>query len=167
MQIPLSAAAVTEAEVKAIYLYNFASFVSWPASEPGIGQPFCICALGENQVSRLLPKIIEGEKIQGHPMEFRSITDGAETEHCQILFFASQDQQLNAKVLHRVQRRPILTVGEQKGFATQGGHIELGLNGSRVRLTINRPRVEQSGLRISAKLYRLARVLDKSGPEAP
>jgi hypothetical protein len=159
---------VNEIEVKAVYVYNFASFVTWPSSpEHTSGQPFRICALGENPVSRLLPKVIEGEKIHGRPMVFQAITDSDIPKGCQILFVASKDRDSVAGVLNKVRNQPILTVGEQNGLAREGGHIEFGLNDNRIRLIINRQRVEQSGLRVSAKLYRLAEVLEPEEPKKP
>ena len=164
----MAAQPATEAEVKAVYVYNFASFVSWPSSsEHTPGLPFRICALGENSVSQLLPKVIDGEKVNGRPMEFHKIADSDTPIDCQILFVASQDRERIAAVLNRVQNQPILTVGEQNGFARTGGHIELRLSGSRIRLIINRQRIDQSALRVSAKLYRLAHVLDSLEPTEP
>ena len=152
----MAAQPATEAEVKAVYVYNFASFVSWPSPpEHTPGQPFRICALGENPVSQLLPKVIDGEKIHGRPLEFHKIADSDTPKDCQILFVASMDRERIAAVLDSAQNQSILTVGEQNGFARSGGHIELGLSGSRIRLIINRQRIDQSGLRVSAKLYRL------------
>ena len=157
-----------ENEVKAVYLYNFASFVSWPESpEHASDQLFRICALGENPVSQLLPKVIEGEKIHDRTMVFQIITDSDNPKNCQILFVASKDRERVAAVLNKVRNQPILTVGEQSGFAREGGHIEFGLSSSRIRLIINRQRIDRSGLRVSAKLYRLAEVLEPEEPTKP
>ncbi len=157
-----------ETEVKAVYVYNFASFVSWPENSTGAAtSPFQICSLGENPVTELLSQVVEGEKVNGRPMEFRFIDSSADAAHCQILFLAIRDQLLIAQTLQAVQTLPVLTVGEQAGFAQQGGHIELSLRGSRIHPIINRQSVDRSKLRISAKLYRLATVLDEQEPSEP
>ena len=154
-----------ETEVKAVYVYNFASFVSWPETSAGEAQqPFLICALGENQVTKLLTQVIEGEQVYGRPMQFRSIHNAADAVACQILFLASRDMTTTTQALRAVQTLPVLTVGEQAGFARDGGHIELSLRGNRIHPIINRHTVERSQLRISAKLYRLATVLEDQEP---
>jgi hypothetical protein len=164
----LAAQPPAETEVKAVYVYNFASFVSWPAdSTAAVNSPFQICALGENPVTELLTQVVEGEKVQGRPMEFRFIESSADATPCQILFLATSDQLLIAHTLQAVQTLPVLTVGEQAGFAQHGGHIELSLRGSRIHPIINRQSVDRSKLRISAKLYRLATVLDELEPSKP
>lgn len=150
-----------ETEVKAVYVYNFASFVSWPADSTGAANsPFQICSLGENPVTELLTQVVEGEKVHGRPMEFHFIESSADAAPCQILFLATSDQLLITQTLQAVQTLPVLTVCEQAGFAQRGGHIELRLRGSRIHPIINRQSVDRSKLRISAKLYRLATVLD-------
>ena len=157
-----------ETEVKAVYIYNFASFVSWPRQSSGEAQSrFQICALGDNPVTELLGQVIEGEKINGRPMRFRSVASSADATDCQILFLATSDKQLIAQALGAVQTLPVLTVGEQPGFAHRGGHIELSLRGNRIHPIINRQSVDRSKLRISAKLYRLATVLQGQEPTAP
>jgi hypothetical protein len=151
-----------EAKVKVVYVFNFASFVTWPNNRGGQrGQPFRICALGSNRVSELLPQVINGEQVQGRAMEFGKISDISDAARCQILFLATQDAQVVNTALDALRNLPVLTVGEKVGFAKDGGHIELALNNNRVGIIINRRSVEQSGLRVSAKLYRLARIIDQ------
>jgi hypothetical protein len=50
-----------------------------------------------------------------------------------------------------------------EGFARQGGVIGFRLDGNKVRFDVNVEAARQSGLRISSKLLRLARVVREGG----
>jgi uncharacterized protein DUF4154 len=52
-----------------------------------------------------------------------------------------------------------LTVGENEGFAHWGGVIKLIMADGKLRLEINQTSAEKAGLKISAKLLSLARVI--------
>ena len=58
----------------------------------------------------------------------------------------------------------MLLVGEQDGFATQGGLINFYLEQNRVRFEINPGEARRREVRISSKLLGLARIV---GEEAP
>jgi hypothetical protein len=51
----------------------------------------------------------------------------------------------------------VLTVGDCKGFAEQGGMINFVLENDRVQFEVNRKAAEQAGLKISSKLLSVAK----------
>jgi hypothetical protein len=53
----------------------------------------------------------------------------------------------------------VLTVGESPEFAARGGIINFTIEGDKVRFEINQAAGEQAGLRISAQLLKLAKVV--------
>lgn len=60
----------TELEVKAAFLLNFAHFTKWPATAlKNKGSPFLITIVGEDPFGPVLDNLMEGEKVEGHPIQ--------------------------------------------------------------------------------------------------
>ena len=124
----------TEEQLKAVFLFNFASFVEWPESTmPSAGEPFSICTLGEQPFGAALEEACRGEKVFGRDHD-ASIAD----------------------VLSALKRRGVLTVGESDRFASAGGMIRFRVVQSRVRFEIDSQAAEAAGLRVSSHLMKLA-----------
>jgi hypothetical protein len=54
------------------------------------------------------------------------------------------------------ERPPVVTVGESERFATLGGMITFVPEADKVRFSINLGRAEQTGIKLSAQLLKLA-----------
>jgi hypothetical protein len=64
------AQSVTEYQVKAAYLFNFAKFVEWPAEAfPSADAPLQICVLGQDPFGREFEQIILDKTVNGHRIE--------------------------------------------------------------------------------------------------
>ena len=155
------AAEVSEAAVKAVYIYNFVSFVEWPQKRDTATFPtFNICTLGNDEVITLIPGVIEGETLGRIPLQHIPLTTSDSLESCYILYLGTLDDATLSQIRNAVDGRPLLTSSDQPGFAAAGGHIEFGLLRKRVHPIINRRSVEASRLQVSAQLYRLATIVD-------
>ncbi|MCB1875077.1 MAG: YfiR family protein [Chromatiales bacterium] len=150
---------VSEAEIKAVFVYNFASFVRWPSDIADSGN-FSVCALGEDEVTRLLPKVVDGEAVGDEVLRFHPKTASDDLRTCRILYIASVDQPLVENILVALQGTSVLTVSSQEGFAQRGGAIELGRKGRNVHPVINKTTIRDARLRVSAPLMRLATVIE-------
>ena len=57
-------AALSEYQVKAVFLFNFGQFVEWPAQVYDTPQaPFVICVVGEDPFGKTLDDVVRGETI--------------------------------------------------------------------------------------------------------
>jgi len=54
----------------------------------------------------------------------------------------------------------VLTVSDSSGFAEKGVVINLYKSGIKTKFEINRNSARESGLKISSKLYKLARIVE-------
>jgi len=124
---PVSAAdAPTVAEVRALYLYNFSLFISWPESAfSSPDAPIVYCVEGNARLSKILAKLLDGESVHGRPLRLARDAAGSNWSGCHLLYLAS-------------------TLGDQVA------------KGRRVRPMINLEAVKASGIRISSKLLRLS-----------
>lgn len=150
-----------EYKVKAVYLYNFTKFVSWPENTRAeASQTINICILGKNPFSSLLEPVTH-MKSQDKSLTVEGIDDlhALEKKNCQILFISGSEKDTIADLLKKTDRRPILTVSDIDGFAQHNGMIGFVVKDGKVRLEINLSAARQAGLKISAKLLEIATVI--------
>jgi hypothetical protein len=151
----------SEYKVKAVYLYNFTKFVSWPDTTlPGDTQTINICVLGKNPFGSLLEPITH-MKTQGKTITIEYIEDirALEKKSCHILFISASEQGALAELLRKTATMPILTVSDMDGFVRHDGIIGFVVKEDKVRLEINLSAARQTGLTISAKLLEIATVI--------
>ncbi len=151
--------------MKAEMLWNIAKFIQWPdvatASTPRPQMVFTI--LGEDELAVGLAQIASTKTINGRPVFVRFARRAQDARGSQILYVASSETSHLDAILSEVSGAPVLTVADTPAFAAHGGMVGLTADGDRVRFEINLGHAEHAGLRISAKLLALARVVD-SGP---
>ncbi|HWA08909.1 MAG TPA: YfiR family protein [Opitutaceae bacterium] len=151
--------ALKEYDVKAAFLYNFATFTEWPAKTfPASDSPFVIGVLGDDPFGPILDQIVRGEKVGGHPLVVQRVRRVDEARSCQILFVSASESTRVGDILHKLRGYPILTVGETAGFAERGGAIGF-VTGNNVRLVVNPQAAKEAGVVISAKILRLAQLV--------
>lgn len=155
-----AAAPVSEYQLKAVFLFNFAQFVEWPpAALPRENTPFVIGVLGKDPFGADLDDVVHGETVMRHPLAIVRYHNVAEVHDCQILFIsASELAQLEA-ILAALKGRSILTVTDAEGPAVRGVMIELLRQDNRIRLRIDLQATKASNLTISSKLLRPAEIV--------
>ena len=146
-----------EYEVKAAFLYKFASFVEWP--EALEREPLGICVVGRDPFGIALERVVEGKTIGGREFAILRLRTWRAGAHCQIVFIAASEMGRLHLVLGQLQQDGILTVGDVPGFCESGGAINLNVVDSRVKLEINVDTTARSGLQVSSKLLSLARIV--------
>jgi hypothetical protein len=165
--VPGLAAQTTRAaeyQVKAVFLFNFAQFVDWPAEAfPDSDTPLVIGVLGDDPFGGVLDQTVRDERVRGRPFQVRRYQSVDEIKVCHILFISRSEGARPAGILAAVKPRPILTVSDADEFAERGGMIRFVTDRSRIRLQINLEAAAAAGLTISSKLLRLAEVITPPG----
>jgi hypothetical protein len=152
------AAPLSEYEVKAAFIYNFAKLVEWPAGAIAPGAPFRLCLLGEDPFGPARD-VFNGRAVDGHAIEVRQAAASAELKGCQIVFVpASQARGLRA-VLDSLRDSPVLTVGDFDGFAQQGVIVNFYRAGENVRFEVNVDAAKRAHLVVSSRLLNLAKIV--------
>ncbi len=153
----------SDLEVKAVFLYNFANFVSWPsASGPDRAKPFRYCVL-DDEIAPVLQAALNNESVDGRiPVVQREVA--ADLTECQVLYVGKGRLHDPAVwvLVREASTAHVLTVSDLEGFETRGGMIALVRQDRRIHPRINIDTVERSKLRISAKLLNLATVIRDS-----
>ncbi len=148
-----------EPEIKAAYLYNFGRYVDWPAGAIG-PREFVIGVVGESPTIAPLTTIAEKKKINDRTITVRRFRAEKDFQQCQLLFIPTgQDPKLVAAILKAAANTPTLVVGEESEFAIKHGHVGFYAAQNNVKFEINHQSAMKAGLRISAKLLSLGRIV--------
>lgn len=154
-----------EYELKAVFLFNFAQFVQWPATAfDGPDSPLVIGILGADPFGGSLEEAVRGEQVQGRSIEIRRFARADEIATCHILFLGRTEGTGLEGILAQLKFRPILTVGEAEPFARTGGMIGFVTDRNRIKLRINRGAAEAANLLLSSRLLRPAEIVTTGGP---
>lgn len=152
---------VNEKQIKAVFLYNLAHFVSWPNGIVENGGSFDVGVYGDGLFRRVLDKTVEKEKKEGKQFVVGNIVTVEDiTEKCRIIFITGKAAENWNTIRKRIDGLPILTVSDQRGFTSQGGMVSLIREGKKIKIEVNYTTVQQAGLRMSAKLLSLAHIVE-------
>lgn len=146
-----------EYEIKALFLYHFTSFVSWPASAfKHQRAPFQICILGQDPFGKVIDITILNQKVDEHPLVVKRLNTSPALRQCHILFF----NQLEDKQLHEafkmIKGAAILTVSDMSNFIREGGMIEFFKQRNKVKIGINPEALQAVDLKARAQLLNLS-----------
>jgi hypothetical protein len=154
------AEAPSEYQVKAVFLFNFAQFVEWPAAAfEGPEAPLVIGVLGEDPFGPALDDTVRGEVINERPLAVRRFQRAEDLDQCHILFVSRSESKRLESIVAALRGRAILTVGETEGFALRGVMIRFVTEKNRLRLRINLDAAKAAGLVVSSKLLRPAEIV--------
>jgi len=150
-----------EYKVKAGYLYNFTKFITWPEDK---NETFNLCIGGEDPFGDLIDSI-EQRSVFGRPIKLFRFNNRNKDQYCHILFISASVKDgpslKGMLVNHGVVNT--LTVGESAEFTAQGGMIGFINRDGKIKLQINLRILQQSGLKISAKLLEVAEIVEEEG----
>jgi len=168
--LPLTAGAQqsrpSEYQVKAVYLFNFSRFVSWPDRTTGDADaPFAICVIGKDPFGTVLDSTLAGESIGGKAVVARRVALAEQAAGCRVLFISASEDGRLKEILGSLEKSSVLTVSDIARFSERGGMIQFVLQGGRVRFEVNLASAAQANLTLSSDLLKVAVAVRKSQPQ--
>ncbi len=147
----------SEYDIKAVYLYNFLLFISWPDTD---AQEVVIGIVGDDPFGGAF-RDVEGKAVKGSEKRlvikrFGRYLAQEDLRGCDILFISRSEKKKFGKITAAVKTRPVLTVGDAPAFLDRGGMINFMVINEKVRWELNRQRIEAAGLRLNAQLLQSA-----------
>lgn len=152
-------------EVKAAALYNIISFTEWPAAAfPTHDAPLVIGVLGQDAVAEVIEPLVRGETWQRRGIVVRQFHGPMNLDDCHVLWVAQPALDRWPHLHSQLASQPVLTISDAARFARNGGVIQLAIERNRLQIIVNLGASRERGISISAKVLRLARVLEESAP---
>lgn len=161
LEKPLKAQEVNEEQIKAVFLYNLAHFVVWPEDVIASNPTFDIGMLGDSGFRKVFKETVQKETVGGKQFVVSKVVGPADiTEKCRIIFISGKSAVSWGKLEGEVKGLPILTVSDSPEFSRNGGMVSLIRQGRKIKIEVNYETVQEAGLKMSAKLLRLARIVE-------
>lgn len=147
-----------EAEVKAVFLFNFLRYLVWPEDN---GLAYCpIVVLGDSPVFEPLQDIA-GKKAAGPvPIQVRRCASLQDAGLPRILFISDSAASLLPEALEKFRGTDTLIVGETEGLAVRGAAINFVLREDTVKFEINVDALKAARIQAGSQLLRLAILVD-------
>lgn len=151
--------------VRVALLYNFLKFVNWPDDvSPVKSGKANVCIIGDKGFSTYFVHFISLSNVhrQSPAINIREADNNLES--CHIIFVGNNEENDLGTLLAQTKHSHILSISEKKGFADNGGVIEIvrvdksvGLfSKDKINLRINLKNATDNGLLIDARLLQIA-----------
>ena len=155
---------VSEADVKAAFLFNFTKFIEWPPEAfPREDSKVEVGVYGDEEFTQTLRTLLADKKAHGRPFVVRRLINVADAKTCQILYFRKGEARKMGAAYESIKKLPVLTVGESNDFLDQGGMFNFFFEDKQLRFEVNPATAENAKLTVSSKLLRLAKKIRKGG----
>lgn len=151
---------LTEYQVKAAFIFNFAKFTDWPDASRDASLTVCIA--GRDPFGNALSSF-DGRNVGGREFRIRRIGTSEDLRGCHIVYITQSEERRLSNYLHAALNHPILTVSDIEGFVDSGGMIGLVVADERVQFDVNLTPTHAASLKLSSQVLRLARNVNGRG----
>jgi hypothetical protein len=109
----------------------------------------------------LLSRVVHGERTRGREIVVKQYDFPARIQWTEVdmLFITGGAGIKFDKFTGPAAENNVLTVGEETGFCSRGGMINLVTRGRRILIEVNIGQIRKGGFRVSAQVLKLARIV--------
>lgn len=151
----------TEFELKAVALEKIALFIDWPGNNTAAStSPFVIAVLDDPEFGDVIRDVYRNHRIKERVVKVVNLSDISQLTECQMLYLPQMKKSILEKILDRVKKLPVLTVGDTDGYASAGCFINFFNLDGKLRFEINQKAMKSTGFNIDYRLLRVARIVD-------
>jgi hypothetical protein len=146
-------------EDKANKLKPITRFVTWPprSGMNDTSKLFKIAVIGENFFDNHLDKTYKKKTLKNKRVTIRYISKIQEINDAHLLFISKSMKQNISDIISYTKNKPILTIGDTKGFHQAGVHINFFYDRLRLSFEINEEAALSAGFNISYHLLKWAK----------
>ncbi|MBB4843509.1 hypothetical protein HNP55_002032 [Paucibacter oligotrophus] len=124
---------------------------------PGPSRSLSACITGSQREALDLLQQLEQSKIRHQLLLIRVEANSPLPGACDLVYFEGWNGPAARSALRKLDRKPVLTIGYEPEFCSDGGLFCLSKAGSSTRFEVNLDAVTRSGLRVNAQVLRLAK----------
>lgn len=152
----------SEYDLKSAFLFQFASYVEWPAAKfADASQPLIFGVIGAEEVAANLRQLADVPIAGGRHIEVRNVQPGDDIANLHALFVAQASGSGTEEMLMQAVQASVLTVTEADQ-RPRNSVINFELVDGKVRFDVSLPAARNTGLQVSSRLLQVAvRVLEQ------
>lgn len=150
-----------EYEIKAVQLYTFAKYVTWPEKIFKGQSKIILGVLGDDPFGDKLDKVLKNRPVNGKLWEIRRAHTSKELRGCHIIFVCKSEEPIIKKIMEELsgyRNSSVLTIGDNiHKFCGYGGIINF--TEEKYLFEINLKAATDSDLVLSTQLLRIAKAI--------
>lgn len=146
-----------EYDLKAAFLARFAEFIDWPQAPEEV---FTLCVYGAHPIQAPLARLPGLVVVKGEPIEVRRVDTVAAATACRILFIPPEALPGFTGDWQRLGAAGVLTVSDSAGAPPPALMINFYHRGGHLRFQVHLNEARAAGLKISARLLKLATIVE-------
>ena len=151
--------AYSEDQVKAAFLFHFATYAEWPMGD--LDGELTFAVLRAPNIATQLERFAQGRNIQGRPVRVRQIYSMAQLRSAEVLFIGASQNRRLPQLIEAVEG-PTLVVTDSQDGLPDGAMINFQLVDQRVRFEIALAAAQRVGLSLSSRLLSAAMRVEMS-----
>ncbi len=148
--------------IKVVYFKSLSSYITWPKTA-GLVQAmtFELCIIGKDSLNDYLHQAYynTNRPIKKKPVRIRQLNRIDEVAGCHLLFIGESESRNVSEILAFIKGKPILTVGETRGFLEKNGMIQFYMTGQKVKVKLSYPAVIDEGFIMNPGLSSVIKVI--------
>jgi len=155
---------LNENQIKAIYLFKFATHIEWPSSafsQPDT--PFTIGIVGSEPIATELLLLSTNQKLANRPIIVKTIKhkiSNDELNEFEILFISKENSSELETFIERIQSKPVLIVTETAEALKAGSIVNFIPIDEHLRFEISLINAERNQLKIGSRLLSVAQKVE-------
>ncbi len=148
----------SEANLKAVFMYNFTKFIEW--ENVGSERRFIIGIIGSSSIDKPIREIARTNSVNNKRIEIKHFSKPEDISNCHMLFIPRNSLYELPEILDKV-NKGVLTVCEEPGSASLGASINFIIVNDKLKFEINQRSLYLAGLKASSQLLKLAVIVDR------
>ncbi|MDN5202063.1 YfiR family protein [Fulvivirgaceae bacterium BMA10] len=137
-----------------LFIYNFSKFIKWPENyKEG---DFVIGVLGDAPIKKHLDQMASEKKAGAQNFVIKTFKSATEITKCHILYIPSRKSGTLPDCIAKVKNTATLIITEKPGMGKVGSSINFLIVDGKPRFELNRQVIDDSNLRVSSELTKLA-----------
>jgi hypothetical protein len=146
-----------ETQVKAAYLYKFASYAEWPAGHlASPDSPLVIGIVAAEPLADALEAQARGQTVRGHPVKVRRFAPDGPLGEAHVLYIGTTDADSLDTIFAQLRGKPVLTVSDSRSAQQRGSMITFLMRNQRLRFEVAVAPASDNQVRLSALLLTAA-----------
>jgi hypothetical protein len=142
-----------EADLKAVFLYNFTRYIDWDSSS--IKNDLTIGIIGASPVTRSLNEVSRVNSTGNKRIIIKVFSKPDEIQDCEMIFIPKKSPFSLESILAHTNRN-VLTVSEEDGFAKKGTVFNFTIVNNKLKFEVNLKELAAKDIRVSSQLLKLA-----------